>query len=86
MLTEMNSTNATTRLRKALDSSEPATALCDLAVTMRDEGVPKDELYELYSTESLLHRDSDDETKWDALCDTMDLICGWCASGKELYH
>ena len=84
-LKEMDSTCVTNRLGRALDSSDPTRAVLDLAVVLRDEGVPKDDLYELYSAESLLHRDLDDESKWDALCDTMDLICDWCASGKELY-
>lgn len=72
-------------LRRALQADDPSDSVYTLAVRLRDGGMKRPELEKLYTDELLLHRDSDDERKWDAIADTLDFVVGWCSPGKELY-
>ena len=73
------------RLRKALSSSAPSTSVYDLAVKLRDEGMPEEEVKGLYEMELVRQRNSSDESNWDALTDTLDFIVGWCSSSRSLF-
>jgi hypothetical protein len=69
---------------KALSSENPAQELSRLAITLRDEGVSQVELYGLF--EHFQIATSGDDPRYDAIVDTMELICGgpW-AKGHGLF-
>ena len=76
------------RLQAALQSDSPAQAVLALARMLRDEGMPQVALYRLYLDALQRHNEkaSDNDTLYDALADTMDLIWGggW-AKGHALF-
>ena len=76
------------RLQAALQSDSPAQAVLALARMLRGEGMPQVALYRLYLDALQRHNEiaSDNDTLYDALCDTMDLIWGggW-AKGHALF-
>ena len=76
------------RLQAALQSDSPAQAVLALARMLRDEGMPQVALYRLYLDALQRHNEkaSDNDTLYDALGDTMDLIWGggW-AKGHALF-
>ena len=80
----MSQINHIHRFERALCSADPSEELYQLAVTLRDEGVSQIDLYLLY--ERFNEVDHCDESKTDAILDTMDLIWGggW-AKGSALY-
>ena len=80
----MNRPEHSQRFEKALSSENPAQELPRLAITLRDEGVPQIELYGLF--EHFQIASSGDDPRYDAIVDTMELICGgpW-AKGHGLF-
>ena len=72
------------RFEEAFQSKNPAAELYRLTVSLRDEGVPQTELYELF--QRFQTATSGDDPRYDAIVDTMDLIHGgpW-AKGGELF-
>ena len=75
----------TDTLRAALETDTPFESALEFAKRLRDQGMRQEELTHLYSKELLLHRESPDERKWNALTDTLDFIVGWCPQGNALY-
>ena len=65
-------------------AANPAGALYDLAVTLREEGTSQLDLYALYQKFQV--QTSGDDPRYDAIVDTMDLIHGgpW-AKGHALF-
>jgi hypothetical protein len=72
------------RFEKAMRAANPAGALYDLAVTLREEGASQLDLYALYQKFQV--QTSGDDPRYDAIVDTMDLIHGgtW-AKGHALF-
>jgi len=72
------------RFEKALCSANPEKELCQLAVSLRDEGVSQIVLYLLFERFCQLNQRGD--SKLDAILETMDLIYGGpCAKEGVLY-
>jgi len=72
------------RLEAAL-AMTPQEALPELARELRDGGMSQADLLALFDAARERHECDADETKYDAILDTMDLIVGWCASSRSLY-
>ena len=62
----------------------PADALYGLAVALRDEGMSQTDLYALFQKFQV--QTSGEDPRYDAIADTMDVICGgpW-ARGRALF-
>jgi hypothetical protein len=73
------------RVESALASEPPQDALLELAEELRDGGMPQAELLALFDAARERHAGDADETSYDAILDTMDLISGWCAPSRRLY-
>jgi hypothetical protein len=69
------------RFEEAFSSDNPYAELHRLAVSLRDEGVTQIEVYRLFS--HFQTAASGDDPKYEAIVDTMDLICGgpWAKGG-----
>ena len=76
--------SASHRLAKALEAADPAAAILELAGALRDEGMGQLAMYRLFAAEQV--RLSEDDPRYDAVVDTMDLIGGgpW-AKGRALF-
>ncbi|MGV3664073.1 MAG: hypothetical protein ACO1TE_28130 [Prosthecobacter sp.] len=60
-------------------------AAYELAEQLRDEGMSQQELYQLYDQFCERHHDDTDDTRLDAVLDTLDFITGWCHPGRRLF-
>jgi len=63
------------RFESALKQPSPFDALYDLAKTLKSEGMSQLEMYHLY--DEFRAKLEHDESRQDAVLDTMDLIVGW---------
>lgn len=81
----MSHSFASNRVEAALESPSPFEALFSLAQDLKSEGMSQDEMQVIFDHFRAVHQDDVDETKYDAILDTMDFIVGWCSSGKELF-
>ena len=72
-------------LAEALASKHPGTAVHELAKQLKNDGMKKDEMYELFSRLLKTIDQDEDEIRYDALTDTMDLIVGWCCQANALF-
>lgn len=59
--------------------------LLKLAEALRDGGMSQADLLALFDTARERHECDADETKYDAILDTMDFISGWCNPWQRLY-
>ncbi len=77
--------NERERLIAAMDSSDPMTAVLELAHTLRAEGMGQIAMFRLFSEQQ--QRLSGDDPRYDSIVDTMDLIWGgpW-AKGRALFN
>ena len=73
------------RVEAALAAVPPKGSLPELALELRDGGMSQAELLSLLDAARERHACDDDETGYDAILDTMDLIVGWCAPSQRLY-
>jgi hypothetical protein len=73
------------RMEGALQASSPYTALVSFATTLKAEGMSQRELYQLFDEYRAKHKSDTDETKYDAILDTMDIIVGWCVPSRRLF-
>jgi hypothetical protein len=74
------------RVEKALSSSEPFPALLFAAEQLRDEGMAQSELSALFDSFRARHAADTDETRLNAILDTLDFIVGWCSPSKSIYQ
>lgn len=74
------------RIEAAWSAPEPFQSLLSVAKQLRDEGMPQCELTELFDTFRARHQEDDEETRLDAILDTLDFIVGWCSPGYALYQ
>ena len=76
--------NECERLFAAMNATDPANAVLNLAQTLRAEGMGQAVMYRLFSEQH--ERLSGENPRYDALADTMDLIWGgpW-AKGGDLF-
>jgi hypothetical protein len=72
-------------METALDGASPVPALVCLAKALKAEGMSQREMYELFDQYRAKHQDDTDETKHDAILDTMDLIVGYCSPSSRLF-
>jgi len=81
---DVTTPEAIQRFRSAMQSPVPAKALPELAISFRDDGMSKADLYALF--QKFQEETSPDDPRYDAIVDTMDLIHGgpW-AKGADLY-
>ncbi len=66
-------------------SAEPFPALLQLATALRDAGMAQFDLQALFESFAARHQADADESRYDALLDTLDFIVGWCSPGGALY-
>jgi hypothetical protein len=78
-----NQSSVDARLLEAVDSSDPGSAVHELAVALRTEGMMQVEMYRAFLR--ILQSIPADDPRYDAVADTMDLIWGWCPKGKALF-
>jgi hypothetical protein len=57
----------------------------ELARELRGTGVSQSELLALYDSFRELHATDADETRYNAILDTMDFIAGWCRPSQSIY-
>jgi hypothetical protein len=75
-----------TRLEAALRRPEPSRAVRELARSLRDEGMSQLEMDGLFDEFRAIHESDADETLYDTILDTMDLISGWGRPDSRLYN
>jgi hypothetical protein len=80
----MSNPNDVSRIDAALSSSDPEASLVALVRDLQKEGLVQSEIYDLFETQLLRHRDSN-ESFYDALANTMDRIVGWCSPHLRLF-
>ena len=73
-------------VEQALSASEPFPALLSVAEQLRDEGMAQRDLSALFDGFRARHAADADETRLDAILDTLDFIAGWCSPSKALYQ
>jgi hypothetical protein len=71
------------RFEHALAEPKPSRSLYALAEELKQEGMSQLDLYKLFDRFREIHHHDTDETKYDAILDTMDYIYGW---GKKLFE
>ena len=74
------------RVEQALSASEPFSALLSVAEQLRDEGMAQHDLSALFDRFRARHAADTDETRLDAILDTLDFIVGWGSPTKSLYR
>ena len=73
------------RMEDALQAESPAEALVSLAHALKAEGMSQREIYQLFDEYRARHHSDTDETRYDAILDTMDIIVGWCSPQSRLF-
>jgi uncharacterized protein YjbI with pentapeptide repeats len=73
------------RFRDALQAADPRAALASLARSLRDEGESQSEVLGLFTLFQSDHDSDQNETLYDAILDTMDLIAGWCRPKAAIF-
>lgn len=74
------------RIERALHDSSPSKALAALAGALKAEGMTQREMYELFDGYRARHESDRDQSLYDAILDTMDIISGWCAPSARLFE
>ena len=72
-------------LETALRQSNPFDAAIELAIALRDAGLPRAHLRQLFNDARKRHSADADERQHDALLDVLDRIAGWCSPAQALY-
>lgn len=73
------------RMEAALGEPSPFNALHVLAKALRAEGMPQADMYRVFDEYRARHADDHDETRYNALLDVMDFICGYCSLANKLF-
>ena len=73
------------RMGSALAEVSPVHALISFAESLKEEGMSQREMYQLFDEYRVKHHGDVDETKYNAILDTMDIICGWCSPQNRLF-
>jgi hypothetical protein len=73
------------RLENALEVTPLFESLRQLAKTFKFEGMTQQDMYHLFDSYQAKHKNDADETKYNALLDTMDFIVGFCDAGAGIY-
>ena len=81
----MSPVSPESRVEQALASPEPFPTLFQLATESRDAGMAQPDLQALFESFAARHQTDPDESRYDALVDTLDFIVGWCSPGRALY-
>ncbi|MEO8351078.1 MAG: hypothetical protein ABI680_05065 [Chthoniobacteraceae bacterium] len=74
------------RVEQALSAPEPFSTLLSVAKQLRDEGMAQHDLTALLDGFREQHDSDADETRYDAIIDTLDFVVGWCPPSKTLYE
>jgi hypothetical protein len=77
---------ATKRMETALHGDSPFNALVALAKAFKAEGMSQRAMYGLFDQFRARHHNDTDETKYNAILDTIDLIVGWCNPNERLFE
>ena len=81
----MTEQSISARMENAVQASSPTNALADLASALKAEGMSQFEMYRLFDEYRAKHQSDADETRCDAILDTMDVIVGWCSPTARLF-
>jgi hypothetical protein len=73
------------RIESVLQELSSGQSLLVLAQTFKAEGMSQLEMYQLFDKYRAKHEADTDETKYDAILDTLDIICGWRGSHARLF-
>ncbi|MCP4678719.1 MAG: hypothetical protein GY854_25060 [Deltaproteobacteria bacterium] len=84
-LNENAQMNKEERITAALDNIKVRENLLALAAEFKKEGMQQKEMYTLFDKFRAKHENDKDESKYDAVLDTMDFIAGWCSPKDALF-
>jgi hypothetical protein len=73
------------RMESALREASPSSALTALAKALKAEDMSQRDMYQLFDEFRAKHESDADETRHDAILDTMDVIAGWCKRDARLF-
>jgi hypothetical protein len=80
------STDVRKRIELALtEIAGPNPSLWSLALEFKDEGMSQQEMYQIFDLFRAKHQNDADETKYNAILDTMDVIWGWCSPDNRIF-
>ena len=72
------------QIEEALRSEQPEQQLIALVLRMKETGADQAEIYALFESQLLRHRNSN-EAFSDVLASVMDRIVGWCSPDLRLF-
>lgn len=72
-------------LDKAVSAEHPVEELVSLAASMRDKGIGKQEVYDLFLGYMLNLRAQNRAREEDAVCDALDYVSGWCEPDRRIF-
>lgn len=72
-------------IASALDEKMPAEAVLRAARQLCKQGISQEELLAYFDSFRDRHAHDADETRYNAILDTMDIIVGWCSPSRKLY-
>ncbi len=81
----MSPSSPAARVKSVLQHPAPFPELLSLAQQLRDEGLPQPELTALFDSFREHHAGDEDQSRYDAVLDTLDQIVGWCSPSRALY-
>lgn len=70
----------------ALSSDSPFESLAALATALKTEVMSQRDMTDLFDEYRAKHHGDKDETIYDAILDTMDLIVGWCNPNQRVFE
>jgi hypothetical protein len=73
------------RMESALRESSPSSALVALARELKAEDTTQREMYQLFDEYRAEHESEANESRYNAILDTMDVIAGWCKPDSRLF-
>ena len=82
----MHEASSIARIEKALGQVSPRDALTALAQELKSEGMSQADMFSQFDSLRAKYDNPKTEAKYDAILDTMDLICGWCRPELRLFE
>lgn len=76
----------TERMEVALNAESPSTALNAFARQFKTEGMTQETMYQLFDQYRAKHQIDNDETKYNAILDTIDFVVDYCRKGARIFH
>jgi hypothetical protein len=74
------------QIQAALNHACSVKSLVELAITFKSQGMTQAAMYRLFDEYRQQHEDDADETIYEALIDTLDIIAGWGPNEARLFE